>query len=410
MSQEGTQKRVGILFLSHVTCLCGVERGLIDLLEKLDTDKYEPYVILPEEGLLKSEIEKLKVKVIVYRIRRWLPFAAEFGIKHLMKFLLALPARIYFLCKLIETEKIGLVYTNSITVVDGAIAAKIKRIPHICHIHCVLYNRMSIRSYVPMSIVAKLTDMLSTRIITVSKIAKDTYLSYLNTKSAYEGKVKVVYVGLDINKFSPDNSAKNERNLRSELAVKGDAKIIALIGTIIENKGQKTFIRAARLIADRLQNAVFLLVGQTPDKDYLNKVVSMTEDLGLSDRIHFLDFCKDMLPVYRAADVIVSASKIEAAPRVVIEAMLMGKPAVATRSGGGEEIVVEGQTGVLVPRDSPGDLSDAVIRLISDPLLAEQMGKAGRQRAVKLYNQDRYVSETEDIIDTVTGSERMSPS
>lgn len=392
------KKRIKVLFVSHASNLCGSERSLFFLMEGLDRNKYEALVLLPYEGPLKNNIEHLGIKVIVYPIKRWIPFDFEFGIKHFIKLLVGFPKRIRFLCKLIELEKINLVYTNSITVIDGAIAAKIKRLPHICHIHNILTNNTVLKRYLPISLISVLINILSMQIIVVSKTLKQIYKFKENGK--YNPKVNVVYNGIDIGKFSLKNSIKGEKDLRLELGIGKDIKLIGLIGTFTEHKGQSEFIEAAKVVTNYSQKVAFILIGNR-HKNFLDKLIAKTKALELNDKVHFLDFRENLLPLYQAIDILVSASWIESGPRTLIEAMAISKPVVATRCGGPEEIVVDGKTGFLVPVKSPKDLANAIIKLISNPNLAKEMGEVGHQRAVKLFSLEKYVSDVENIIDDV---------
>lgn len=390
-------KSIKILFLSHSSGLCGSERALLDLLKGLDKERYEPLVLLPQEGPLNDHVVLLGIKTIVYPIERWIPFRWEFGKRNFLKMAIGLPKHVRFICKLIDREKINLVYTNSIAVIDGAIAAKIRRIPHIFHIHNVLFN-VYFRPYFPASIIYFLTTSLSSRVILISNAQRKTMNFYRNKGNR---KIKIIYYGFDIGMFSAADLTKdNLKDLRSELKIGKNTKIVALIGTYIEHKGQMDFIKAARIIADCLPDVVFILMGNK-FKNFFSELVLRTKELGLKNKVHFLDFHEDIIPVYRAIDILVLASWNETFGRTIVEAMLMEKPVVATRCGGPEEIVLNGETGFLVPMCSPEDLAKSIMRIVSNPSLAEHMGEAGRKRAIEYFSIERYVSEIENVITDV---------
>jgi len=101
---------------------------------------------------------------------------------------------------------------------------------------------------------------------------------------------------------------------------------------------------------------------------------------------------RDDVPAMLAAmDVFCLPSYREGMPRTIIEAMMMGKPMVATNIRGAREEVIEGQTGVLVPTRDPDVLAQALARLLDDSVLRERMGQAGRERALALYDEQRIV-------------------
>lgn len=108
---------------------------------------------------------------------------------------------------------------------------------------------------------------------------------------------------------------------------------------------------------------------------------------------------EDIAPVYGSLDVLVCASLKETFGRTIVEAMLAEKPVVSTRCGGPEEIVIDGVTGFLVPVKAPQELARAVLRILGDRDLAQQMGQAGKNRALSGYSMQSYARQIQDIIE-----------
>jgi len=127
------------------------------------------------------------------------------------------------------------------------------------------------------------------------------------------------------------------------------------------------------------------------------------EEMGLSERIRFVPFQENVQAVYDAIDICVSASRVESFSNVLCEAMAAGKPVVATRSGGPEELVEEGITGLLVPVGDPDRLSDAILRVLGNGERAAEMGRRGRERVTEHFRQDQYVANIQRIIQEMTG-------
>lgn len=113
------------------------------------------------------------------------------------------------------------------------------------------------------------------------------------------------------------------------------------------------------------------------------ELVDRASSLGLSDRVTFTGLRSDVGQVVRTFDVFVLSSLSEGTPLALMEAMACGVPAVATRVGGIPEIVVDGETGILVPRANPRALAEAVAALLDDPARARGMGRAARRRVVR---------------------------
>jgi glycosyltransferase involved in cell wall biosynthesis len=110
---------------------------------------------------------------------------------------------------------------------------------------------------------------------------------------------------------------------------------------------------------------------------------------GLSEAVRLLGFRSDVLALINAADVFVLPSPAEPFGLVLLEAMALGKPAIATQAGGPLEIVVPEETGLLVPPSSPEALAEALSRLLADAQLRQSMGQKGRERFCAHYTARR---------------------
>src|SRR5207302_9415189 len=127
-------------------------------------------------------------------------------------------------------------------------------------------------------------------------------------------------------------------------------------------------------------------------------------DLGSEGRFIISDFRRDMPRVLAAYDIFVLPSTSpEPFGLVILEAMASGKPVVATAPGGPSEVVVDGETGYLVPPSSPVDLAAAIEKLLPDPQRRKRMGDLGRERAARIFALPRYVQEFEDLYARLLG-------
>ncbi|MBN2457218.1 MAG: glycosyltransferase [Sedimentisphaerales bacterium] len=384
------------MFVSHAAGLSGSEKCLLALLKGLDKDKFEPLALLPEDGQLKQKLEELRIKTFVYPVERWIAYSLEHSKRHFKKVFGGLPRRVRFLSKLIRKEKIDVVYSNSIIVIDDAIAAKINGVPHIRHIHNFLVDNPYLRPYLPMPLTSVLLKTLSSEIIAVSDAVKRNF----NFKRLrhYDRKVKVVHNGIDVDEFTAGIAACKEEDLRTELGLRRETRIVTSVGRYQEEKGIREFIQAAKTVTAVVENVMFVLVGYKYQRTF-DEFKKLAVELGLQESIRFLEFRENIFPVYKSTDLLVSASWIEACPLNIIEAMAAGKPVVATRCGGSEELVVDGETGFLVSPKSPHDLAIAITNILQDPRCGEQMGKLGCQRASRLFDSRRYVSSVEEVLD-----------
>jgi len=150
-------------------------------------------------------------------------------------------------------------------------------------------------------------------------------------------------------------------------------------------KDQVTLLRALRLVADWFPAVTLDIVGDGPDHGML---AGTADALGLHQRVRFLGARGDVADLLRAADLFVLSSVTEGLPMAVLEAMATGLPVVATDVGGNREVVVDGQTGCLVPPRSPQALAWAICGCLRDPVRAWEMGQNGRQRVEGQFDLD----------------------
>jgi len=178
---------------------------------------------------------------------------------------------------------------------------------------------------------------------------------------------------------------------------------------MVPGKGYEELVEAARLLAGRIPTLQVLLVGDTPPgvQGSLRAVLERrVETAGLSETVHFLGWRQDAPTILVASDVIAVPSTCqEGGPMVILEAMAMEKPVVASRIGGIPDMVQDGHTGLLVP---PGDslaLAEAIEHLLGDGELARRMGAAGRARLQTVFSSEREIQELQEVYEHVLGQD-----
>ena len=389
--------RTKILFISHTAYLDGAERSLLTLLEHLNKERYEAFVLFPKDGPLRKMVTALGWKSIIFYMPWWIGrHGKERWRLCLLATLNGLPKRIKFLCKLITDQKIDIVYTNTVTCMDGAIAAKIKNIPHVWHIREMLYTPPTAKPVLPRPIANMIIDWLSAKVI-VNSLAVKKDIDPLSNNSY---KVKVIYNGFDLEKYDLARYDGRANSIRSKLGLGTNTDIVALVGSFHTTKGQGDFIEAAKIVSGHFENVTFVLVGSGSDA-YAAFIRDKIADLGLEKRVYLTGFMEDIASFMHCIDIFVSASWVESFGRVIVEAMAAGKPVIATRSGGSEEIVVDRATGLLVPLKNPPRLADAIMKLLRTKDKAKKMGQRGRERAIELFTIEKYVDNIEKILVSV---------
>lgn len=168
--------------------------------------------------------------------------------------------------------------------------------------------------------------------------------------------------------------------------VQSDTLRVGLVGRLAPEKGVDLFLDAAARLAPRFPEARFLVAGEGPDRIALEERL---DRLQLRGRAELLGQQADMPAFYRSLDLLVSASREEGLPMALLEGMGLGLPVVASAVGEVPNVVVDRQTGLLVPAGSADELAAAVARLLSDGSLRERFGEAGRQRVAGEFSADR---------------------
>jgi glycosyltransferase involved in cell wall biosynthesis len=305
-------------------------------------------------------------------------------------FLIWLPVRLRRLRRLINAPGIDVIYTNTITVLDGALAAWLLAKPHIWHLREHVRGNRGLDSFLPARWVARVVYSLSTRIICNSFFLKRE----LFPRGDPEQKVRVVHNGADLAAFA---DAKRDDALRSSLDLPSDAPVVGILGYVHEGKGHHTFLQAATLVSERHPLAHFVVVGSGP-AGFVQRLKDLGESLGLTERLRFVGWRQDVPALLSMLDVLVLASEQESFGRTLIEGMAAGKPIVATRSGGPEEIVVHGETGFLVPVGDARAMAHSVCLLLDDPTTRKVFGESGRQRVENQFTLEEAVRGVENVI------------
>jgi len=360
--------RPRILYVNNSADLYGASRALLRVLQPLRERGFEPVVVLPERGPLQEQIEALGTKVIldpslsiVSRAR--LKSFRAFG------FFLGFPLSVFRFINLIRRERIALVHTNTAVMPSPALAAWLAGVPHVWHIREIFEEfRTGWKFY------WRYLHSFSTRIPCVSEA---TAAQFPN-----RAKTRILFDGLPLAEYP--RSASNSRAEAKAHFQLGAGPVIGCVGRIkLVNKGQEVLVQAAALLKQRGLAAKFLIVGAPApsNKEHGERLRRLILELGLETDVVMPGELADPRPAYEAMDIFVLPSaKPEGFGLVVLEAMAMGCPVVATAIGGPLSIVTEGETGFLVPPGDAAKLADKLEVLLRDPTLRERMAAAGRDR------------------------------
>ena len=220
----------------------------------------------------------------------------------------------------------------------------------------------------------RLTWRLADRIVCVSESTKRFFCERARVPAA---RAAVIPNGVDASRFKPREGPPTP--------VQDPVRVIA-VGRLEPQKGYDVLVEAARMCAERDIVFEVAVAGEGPDREMLEGRV---RDAGLAETFRLLGTRDDVPELFAAADLFMSASRWEGMPNVVLEAMAAGLPVVGTSVGGTPEVVVQGETGLLVQPDDPHALAAAMAELMLDPETRQEFGQRGRQRVLAEFTWER---------------------
>ncbi len=376
-----------ILYLNHVTEISGAEMSLLALLRGLDKARYEPVCVLPGPGPLSDRLREVSREV------RYAPFVRFKRTRNpLLLFAYAnlLPVTVKPLVRYLIKHEVHLIHSNStIAHLHGALAARQMSLPCVWHM----------RDLVPLGWWARIYAKWTNRIIAISEAVRE----HLQRSGIPAEKIQVILNGVDLSAFAPRPSP-----LRKGLGFTDEHFVFGMVAQLVPWKGHEVFLRAAARIVSAMPNARFVIVGDDlfgDHPDYVQSLVGLTELLALDDEVHFLGYRDDIVDVLASLDALVLPSLNEPFGRVLIEAMAMEKPVIATNVGGPPEIVDHEISGLLVPPADVDALADAMLRLARDQEWSRHLGKQGRARVARDFDIALTVQRTQKVYDELMRDE-----
>ena len=372
-----------ILHIQKITGISGSENHLIDLMSNLDRKRFEPVFLgLVEPG------NRVKDYFDILESRSVQGEKIEIG-SHLDLSCLRMIVRF------IKEGRFDIVHTHLIHGdIYGVLAAVMARAPHI------ISSKHGYDNYDSTSHFYKINGLMSPfvdRVITISDALQD---KVNRSDMIPKGKMVTVHYGLDWEGYLKRSKAAGEK-VREELGVGKGVFTFASVGRLVDVKGYPYLIEAAtRLKKDGFKDFTVLVMGDGPLRDELTKKAN---DMDVGEEVRFLGRREDVSSILSVSDAFVLPTLGEGFGLVLLEAMAHRLPVVSTSTMSIPEIVVEGETGLLVqPRDSEG-LSEAMGRLMKEREVAKKMGEAGFERLKEVFTIPEMVRKTEEIYAEVLG-------
>lgn len=285
--------------------------------------------------------------------------------------------------RLLRREGVSLLHTHTLAAANalGRLAARAAGVPVVSHLH--IESRFR-RATAPL---LRTADNASARLCAaLIAVSDDTRRAY--ERQGYPRRIVVVHNGV-----APP--APSDGDVRTELGIPAEAPLVGEVARLCDVKGQRELIAALAEVPD----AHAVLVGADLEQGgaYTLALEREAERVGVRDRVVFAGRRDDVPAILETLDVFALPSWTEGLPLVVLEAMAHGRPVVATPVGGTPELVVDGETGLLVPPRDPGALADALRRLLGDSALRRRMGSAGARRVADHFGEEAMTRRVHEL-------------
>jgi glycosyltransferase involved in cell wall biosynthesis len=377
-----------ILMLHVTTDLYGSSKILYLVAHKLRKDGNEVHLAVSENGPLIDLFKRIGAKTHLIRLgvlrKRYMSFS---GLINRISVIISAHTKLYRLAK---SEKFDLIYTNTTPVIIGGLLSKTTGLPNIWHLHEIIDPHGSLIQRV----FAKIIKSTSKKVIVVSNAVYNNWVPYLGKE-----KLNRIYNGIPL-----EIIAQPEINLKKDLNFNNGDILIGMIGRLNVGKGQFYFLQIAKELTKINSNLKFILVGDAfSGYEYLySELQSRIIEMDLQNHVFYLGYKDNIAQIIQEIDILVLPSiKPDSFSTVILEAMSMGKPVVATAQGGALEQVLDGVTGIHIPINEPIQAAKKMQHLILDVNFRELCGVNGKKRFEQNYTLDVFEKNISQLIDSV---------
>jgi glycosyltransferase involved in cell wall biosynthesis len=377
-----------VLFLTHVGDPGGAEFKMMALCEAV-SDSAE--VMLLQHGSLESQLEKRRIRFSVCPM----PGAASEVRRDAgwMRVLRAVPAALSMVPKIAsKARKFDVVIcVSQKSFVLAALAKPFTGRPLFWFMNDILscehFNRWLIRFLVLLS------RFTADHVVFNSNASLEVW----KRRGGRITRVSVIYPAAPPARI--DRQSERSSDYRRQFAP-GGGPLIGMFGRINRWKGQAIFIQALARLPD--VNGVIVGAAYFGDHEYEQQVRQLAKDLGIEHRLTFAGHLDDVMNAMAACDVVAHCSTSpEPFGQVIVQSMFAGTPVVASDGGGVREIVVEGVTGQLTPREDPVALAGAIQRYLDDPQWAQRLAAAAQDRARQTFTLSAMTTRFSEILETL---------
>jgi glycosyltransferase involved in cell wall biosynthesis len=391
-----------ILFIEEVSGIGGSTVCLYKMMKQLSAHKYNKVIIKYNDDT-SYDIDHIN-DAVKYRLNQW--FGSHIpSVKRkyegrltslYVKFLLIIDYlhRIVATCMIILREHIDIVHVNNSLGINypSIIAARVLRVPVVSHM----------RSFEEVYHLQRMAYECVNKSIAITKSVE----RYYRDRFVNNSKIEMIYDGIEEHEIQ----VTNPDCLRHEYDICDSGIVtVGIVAMFMNWKGIDVFIRAMKMVKDACPNVRGFVVGDClpGDIEYKEFLFELTRELNVGKFVYFTGFRKDVCDVFSSLDVVVHASTSpEPFGRVIIEAMALGKPVIATALGGPLEIIENGHNGFLIEPGDPAALAETIITLVSDEKKRVRIGRNAIAHVNEHFRQEDAVRKIEAIYDELMAGRR----
>jgi glycosyltransferase involved in cell wall biosynthesis len=348
----------------------GAETVVLNLVRRLDPERFRSVVLLPPGPWLNPRLRELGIPVVEVGWKTWYD-----------------PRGPITMVQTILKHGVDLIHShlpgqNFYSCIAGTLTRRKTLVTY--HGPVELRQEESAKGKARLWFVRRMAD----RTIVVCRMVKEI----LAERGFREDRISVIYNGIDPAPYA----SPSEGTLRASLRLAPDVKLVGMIANVRQSKGYDVLVRAAAEVCGRFPSARFVAVGDV-DEGLARPIRQLVADLSLDDKFVFAGFRADVPQVLSELDVFVLSSTSEGMPLAILEAMAGRKAIVATRCGGIPEVLEDGQSGLLVPPSDPAALARAIGDLLSDESKALRIGHNARARLTSRFTVDRMIERYQEL-------------
>jgi len=375
---------LGETLIWHITT--GGDRGgakthLLTLLPRLKQEEYRVKLICLNDGPLAAEGREQGLAVEVY------PLTGMWDL-----------SVIWRLAAGMRRESVGIIHTHGVRAnFCGRIAARLAGVPQVL---------TTVHSLVTLDYHTKLQNILSGWAERMTAPLTDRFIAVsgaLGQKLIQAGipprKVVVIRNGIDTSAYRQPPAAVIAAG-RQSLGLPPAGPVVGVIGRLVPVKAYDDFLAAAALVSRARPDVKFLITGDGPGEASLR---DLARSLGLTDKVIFAGFRRDIPVVLAGLDVFVISSVSEGLPLVLLEAMAAGRPAVCTAVGGIPEVITDGVNGMLVKVHDTGELAAKVLAILQDKELSASLGARAQATVAEHFDADLQAAAMDRLYGEVLG-------